>query len=83
MFVLRWRVPQMSKGKVKWYGVCQAVTGLLCICFIIMTQLPADGPILDIGVEHVIVLEYALASAGMIVGVGIGVFLFLLLLMRK
>ena len=72
-----------AKGKVKWYGVGQALIGVLCICFVLLTQLPAQDPIINIGVQCVKVIEYTLASMGMILGIVIGVFLFLLLLMRK
>jgi hypothetical protein len=72
-----------AKGWVKWFGVGQAVLGLLSILFIQATQLPGDDPIINIGIQHVGVLEYTLASLGMIIGILIGIFLFLLLLMRK
>ena len=72
-----------ATGKVKLFGVGLLFSGILCIGFILLTQLPAKVPIIDIGIHNVPVLEYTLATFGMILGVVIGLMLFLLLLMRK
>ncbi len=72
-----------ATGKVKFFGVGLLFSGIISIGFILLTQLPAKAPIIDIGVQYVSVLEYTLAVFGMIFGVAIGVMLFLLLLMRK
>ena len=72
-----------ATGKVKGFGIGLSITGLCSIAFILLTQLPASNPLVDIGIQNVTMLEYTLAVFGAILGFGIGILLFLLLLMKK
>jgi len=72
-----------ATGRAKGYGGVLLAVAMVAILFTLLTQLPASGPVVDVGMDDVEVFGSGLAVAGAIIGGVLGVAVFMVLVWKK
>ena len=72
-----------ATGRAKGYGGVLLAIGIAAVAFTLLTQLPASGPVVDVGLQGGEVFGSGMAVAGAVLGGVAGVAVFVALVWKR